>query len=69
MNMIQVRLQRGDTFMTAWVEYKPSIKKGAFISLKPDKEVFWRIIKTYSIIDSSLIHSDWEVGGLDKRSH
>ncbi len=68
MKMIQVELQRNDTHMTAWIEKRPSIKKGCYISLKGNKDIFWKVTNTYSVCDSSIIHSDWAVGGLNKRN-
>ena len=55
--------------MTCWIEKRPTIKKGVFITLKNEPKIEWKIVDTYSECDSEIIHSDWEVGGLGKRNH
>ncbi len=69
MLMIQVKLVRGNKHQTCWVEKNPKIKVGCWISLKPNKKILWKVTDIHSELDSSLINSDWKVGGLGKRPH
>ena len=70
MRLVQVTLQHANQVQTAWIEKRPNVKKGCFVTLKGAKQtLWWKVIEMYGECDSTALHSDWEVGGLNKRQH
>lgn len=51
--MVQVDISRADgATMTTWVDKRPDLIKGNFITLKDDEKVLWRVEKVYDIVMS-----------------
>lgn len=48
MKIVQVRLKNGSEQLMTWVEFRPDLKAGAFITLKDFKpEITWRVAEVY----------------------
>jgi hypothetical protein len=64
MKYVQVKLKRGNTVTTCWVENDPRLAVGKFVVLL-DEEGSWKIEKLYkgSLLDKPP-HQPWKVGGL-----
>lgn len=70
MLMIQAKLQSGETHRTCWLDCSKRLIIGTAITLKnsdePDR--WWKITGVGNEVkDSSLINTDWQVGGISTR--
>lgn len=71
MKVMQADLIREDNpnvQTTVWVECKPKLRENVKIKLKnKDKDEDWWIVKTLypTVRESSELHDDWCVGGLE----
>lgn len=64
MKLTQCLLKHANRKQVVWVE-SPVRKNSVIILKKDDRE--WVVLETYSTVEQSSLHSEWEVGGLGKR--
>lgn len=67
MKIIQVKLTHGTTVMITWIDWDQDIKKGSRISLRGNKDKIYIVDEVYGTNDSKNLHTDWNVGGLNKK--
>jgi hypothetical protein len=54
MQMVQVKLQKGNEFQVAWVEKKQCVRLGAIVELKEDGS-FWQVVELYNALDADYV--------------
>lgn len=68
--MVQVDLSRDNATMTTWVEKKPNLQRGSFVTLKDiDDSIYWKVVKIYDLeMSKSDVDSNrnWDNNDYDK---
>ena len=65
MRAVQVKLQHENEILMCWLVTEKTIKPRMKITLKDYPGKWYIVDEVYTISDTSHLHTDWKVGGLD----